>query len=75
MAAGPAFGDIKYDHNNGKNKVKGEAWDFDVQIGGALKPNFILHGTMQAKTIVGPKINGVEMDNENFIHKIFIAQG
>jgi hypothetical protein len=46
-----------------------------VQIGGALKSNFILHGTMQAKTILGPKINGVEMDNENFIHEIFYGAG
>lgn len=63
MATGPAFGSIKGDDNAGKNyTVKGEAFGFDVQIGGAIRPNLILHATFQNKAFFGPKINGVKKD-------------
>ncbi|WP_083934977.1 hypothetical protein [Segetibacter koreensis] len=76
MAAGPAFGNINGDDNTGKDyKVKGEAFGLDVQIGGAIKPNLILHATLQNKTLVGPKINGVKMDNDHTFQELFYGAG
>lgn len=77
MAIGPAFGNIQYDYNeNGtNNEIKGEALGLDLQIGGAIKPNLILHATVQDKTIVGPKINGVKLDNDHLVQEYFYGAG
>jgi hypothetical protein len=76
MAAGPAFGNINGDDNTGKDyKVKGEAFGLDIQIGGAIKPNLILHAALQNKTLVGPKINGVKMDNDHTFQELFYGAG
>ncbi|WP_018614520.1 outer membrane beta-barrel protein [Segetibacter koreensis] len=76
MATGPVFGNIHGDDNNGTTyKVNGEAFGFDLQIGGAIKPNLILHASAQNKTLVGPKINGVKLDNNHTFQENFYGVG
>ena len=76
MAIGPALGNIKGHDNNGKTyQVKGDAAGFDFQIGGAIKPNLILHATAQNKTLVGPKINGEKLDNDHSFQENFYGVG
>jgi len=76
LAMGPAFGDIKGSDNYGEHyTVKGTAYCFSTQIGGALKPNLILHGTIQIQSIFGPKINDTKLDNKYSFDENFIGAG
>ncbi|MEP7373705.1 MAG: hypothetical protein ABI675_09980 [Chitinophagaceae bacterium] len=76
LAAGPAFGDIKgKDHNNYPFITKGTAFGFDAQIGGAIQTNLILHGTLQIKSIYGPKINDVRFGGKYSFDENFFGAG
>ena len=76
MAAGPAFGNIKGgDHYNYPFTAKGAAFGFDAQIGGAIQTNLILHGTLQIKSIYGPKINDVKLDSKYSFDENFFGAG
>lgn len=76
MAIGPAFGNI-----NGSAgttdvyKVKGFAPGLDIQIGGAIAENLVLHGTLQVKTIIGPKINGIKLNSRYSFDENFLGAG
>ena len=76
MAVGPAFGDIKgKDHYNYPFTTKGTAFGFEAQIGGAIQTNLILHGTLQIKSIYGPKINDVRLDSKYSFDEDFFGAG
>jgi len=63
MQTGPAFGYIngKGEYGDGNQdfslRVSGTGFGLDFQIGGAIKENIILHGTIGFKTIFGPEID------------------
>lgn len=59
MQAGPAFGYINANDNQGNSfKVTGTAMAFDILIGGAVQENLILYGAVGYKSIYGPTIDG-----------------
>ena len=76
MAMGPAFGDIKgKDHYNYPFRASGTAVGFDFQIGGAIKTNLLLHGTLQIKSIFGPTINDTKLDSRYSFDENFFGVG
>ncbi len=55
------------DNSGNKINVDGPAFGLDFQIGGPIKEDLILHGTISAKSISGPTINSVKVpDNYSF---------
>lgn len=76
MAIGPASGDV-----NGSAgttdiyKVKGIAPGLDIQIGGTIAENMVLHGSIQVKTIIGPKINDVKLNSRYSFDENFVGAG
>ena len=76
MAIGPAFGDIKgNDQYNYPFTASGTAVGFDIQIGGAIQTNLLLHGTLQIKSIFGPKINDTKLDGSYSFDENFFGVG
>lgn len=75
MATGPAWGNIRWKANGVENKVKGDAFGFDLQIGGAIQPNLLLHATLQSKAFVGPKLNGIRQSSDYIITESFYGAG
>ena len=58
MQTGPAFGYINGNSNQSSSyTVSGTGFAFDIQIGGAIKENLILHGTIVFKSIFGPEFD------------------
>ena len=57
MSAGPDFAGINSEVvGNYKLNFNGTGGQFDLKIGGAIKENLILHATMTANSMTGPKI-------------------
>ena len=56
MGLGPAFGSITDKSNVFDYTYGGTGVEFDFKIGGAIKENLILHGTLDAKVIAAPTI-------------------
>jgi hypothetical protein len=76
MGLGPAFGDIRVlDNQSNETKIKGTGTGFDLQIGGAVKENLILHGTMGFKSIYGPTINGQKISGNYSIDESIFGAG
>ena len=76
LALGPAFGNINGSDNFGRHyTVKGTAYYFGTQIGGAIQPNLILHGTIQIQSIYGPNINEINLDDKYSFDENFIGAG
>lgn len=56
MQTGPVFGYVNGNTNTGYSlKVSGPAFGFDIQIGGAIQENTILHGSIGYKSIYKPE--------------------
>ena len=75
MAIGPAFGDINGTAGTDIYKVKGFAPGLDIQVGGSIAENLLLHGTLQVKTIIGPKINGIKLNSRYSFDENFLGAG
>jgi hypothetical protein len=76
MSLGPAFGGIDAKSSNGENlSISGTGAGFDLQIGGAVKENLILHAVIGAKSIVGPSINGTSLDDDYSISETIFGGG
>jgi opacity protein-like surface antigen len=76
MQAGPAFGYINGNSNNQTSiEVSGTGVGFDLQIGGALKENLILHGTLGIKSIYGPNINDVSISKDYSFDEFMMGIG
>ena len=57
LSAGPVMGPVHMDSSElGEYDMTGTGASFDIKIGGAIKENLILHATMSANSLVGPKI-------------------
>jgi hypothetical protein len=69
LSLGPIFGPIHMDSSvDGKYDLTGTGASFDIKIGGAIQENLILHATLNANSIVGPKQelpNGQSYKNTN----------
>lgn len=75
MALGPAFGTIDAETSLGNLDISGTGIGFDMQIGAALRENLILHGTIGLKSIYGPAINDVEINDEYSIDEFIMGIG
>ncbi len=75
MAMGPAFGNIDVKTSSGDLEISGTGIGFDIQIGGALRENLILHGTIGLKSIYGPTINEVEINDEYSVDEFIMGIG
>lgn len=76
VQAGPTAGKIMSTHQAGDNlRVSGNGAGFDLQVGGSLKENLILHATLSSKSSFGPEINHVDCSNCIFFDESFIGAG
>src|SRR5690242_21822057 len=61
---GPVFGVINGSDNQGHYlKIEGTGFEFDAQIGGAVKENLLIHGTLGVKAIFNPTINSTKVSD------------
>lgn len=75
-AVGPAFGTITGSDNSGTAlNVKGTAVDIDLQVGGSIQDNLFLHGTILAKTIQSPTVNGTQLSNSYYFNESMVGIG
>jgi len=73
---GPAFGNIKGSDNFGNHlTIKGTAIGLDLQIGGALRQNLLLHATIGLKSIYGFNVNGFKADSKYSFDENFLGVG
>lgn len=57
MGVGPVFGNINMKSNElGEVIYSGVGAIFDFKIGGAIKENLILHGSLMSSTMAGPEV-------------------
>lgn len=76
MQAGPAWGHINGNNNMQTSiKVEGTAVGFDLQIGGAIKENLILHGNIGIKSIYGPEINNIKVSQDYSFDEFMMGAG
>jgi len=76
MGIGPEFGNIKGKDDTGTFlEVQGTAYAFDMQIGGAIRENVLLHGTVGVKSIFGPTINDVKLSDGYTVDEYFFGAG
>lgn len=76
MQAGPAWGYIN-GNNNMQNSIKvtGPAVAFDLQIGGTIQENLILHGVIGIKSIYGPEINTITVSKDYSFDEFIMGVG
>src|SRR5689334_9075082 len=76
MALGPAFGDINAKDNMGQAlSISGTGTGFDIQIGGVVQENLILHGNILIKSITGPTVNGIKMSEKYSVGESVLGVG
>jgi hypothetical protein len=76
MQAGPAWGYINGNTNQQMSiKVEGTGIGFDLQIGGAIQENLILHGVIGIKSIYGPKINDIKISQDYSFDEFIMGVG
>lgn len=63
IAGGPIFGSVKTSSNGKNSSIVGTAAGLDAQAGAALRPNLLLHASVQFKTTIGPTINDKKLEN------------
>jgi hypothetical protein len=77
VSGGPAYGTVSgIDARGYKADVTGSAYGLDVQVGAAVKKNWILHGTGGIKSIRNPEFTGTDVYSvmENF-NEYFLGMG
>lgn len=75
-ALGPVFGVINGSDNQGNYvKFEGTGFQLDMQIGGAIKENLIIHGNLGIKIIVNPTINSFNASDDFSISETMIGAG
>jgi hypothetical protein len=75
-ALGPAWGTTNGSDNQGHAlKMIGTGAEIDLQIGGSITKNLILHGTIMAKSVVGPEINGTKISNDYALSESMYGAG
>jgi hypothetical protein len=76
LAAGPAWGTVNGSDNQGNSlDVEGAGAELDLQLGGTIIPGLILHGTITAKSVVGPTINGVSVSKDYSLSETMLGVG
>ena len=76
LAAGPAWGTVNgYDNQGNSFTLEGTGAEIDLQVGGSVIPGLILHGTITAKSVVGPEINGVTVSDDFSISETMYGAG
>jgi hypothetical protein len=81
MGLGPAFGTITSDMGHELIDMSGTGVKFDFKIGGAVKENLILHGTMISTMLSGPSVKssyggtGKAGDNISITENMLIGGG
>lgn len=75
-AVGPAWGTTNgYDNQGSTFQVTGTGAEMDFQIGGSITENLILHGTIMAKSVVGPEINGTKISDDYSLSETMFGGG
>lgn len=73
---GPSFGDINATKGTTRViNVKGNVLGMDVQIGNAIQPNLILHGTVKVQTVISPKVNSLQFPDSYSFDENFVGAG
>lgn len=76
VAAGPAWGTVNgYDNQGSSFTLEGTGAEIDLQLGGSVIPGLILHGTLTAKSVVGPEINGITVSDDFSISETMYGVG
>ena len=76
MSVGPVWGPVNGEDNTGMEvKVEGTGFNFEFEIGGALKNEWILHGTLAGNSVFGPKFNDVKVSSDISFDEIFYGAG
>lgn len=77
VSGGPVYGTVSgIDARGYKADVTGSAYGLDVQVGAAVKENWMLHGTAGIKSIRQPEFTGTDVYSvmENF-NECFLGMG
>lgn len=73
---GPSFGDINAIQDGSRIvNVSGQVLGMDIQIGNAIRPNLILHGTVKVQTVISPKINSTKFPDSYSFDESFFGAG
>ncbi len=76
VAAGPAFGNINVKNYFGSDAtIKGTAIGTDIQLGGAISENLLLHGTLAIKSVYGYKLNETRASSSDSYSENFLGAG
>ncbi|MES2850792.1 MAG: hypothetical protein V4685_17160 [Bacteroidota bacterium] len=76
LGLGPSFGDIKAkDGVNNVINVRGSVLAMDMQIGGSLRPNLLVHGAVRVQTVISPVVNSVRFPDSYSFDENFIGAG
>ncbi len=76
MGLGPAWGTSNgYDNQGNVAVITGTGAEFDFQMGASITKNLILHGTITAKAVVGPKINNTVVSDDYSLSETMIGAG
>src|SRR6478609_2754251 len=76
VGLGPAWGSSNgYNNQNNSLSIVGTGVEVDLELGGSLMPGLILHGTITAKSVVGPTINGVNVSKDYTLSETMYGVG
>jgi len=77
LSLGPVFGPINVNSNDagvGEYEMTGTGAAFDFKIGGAVKENLILHATLYANSLVGPKVTLKSGESAKFSDNLTVTE-
>ncbi len=75
ISGGATQGHINGYDNSGVAAISGTGSEFDVQIGGALTPKWILHGIFTGKYLSSPTINNTKFPDQYSVNESVIGLG